>query len=108
MTGSSLVNFLLSAIIAGLPRSTEDWAPGDLAICLGIKGGVGDDIDPAEGDLLRVKHICMGGLFLHFEGKPDNRHWLAVYFRKVKPDVAPATDEQWVEQLQRFRRKEPA
>ena len=105
---SGFVNFIISAIIASLPRSTEDWKPGDLAICLGIKGGVGDSIEPAEGDLLRVNYVCMGGLFLHFDGKPASRHWLAAYFRKVKPDTKPAVDEEWVEQLQHLRKKEPA
>ncbi|BBF70227.1 hypothetical protein [Sphingomonas bisphenolicum] len=105
---SSFVEFLLAAIIDRLPRSSEDWQPGDLAVCLGIEGGMKDAIEPAQGDVLRVSRICMGGLFLHFEGKPDTRHWLAAFFRKVKPDTEPAADEEWVEQLQRFRRKVPA
>ncbi|MFB0875499.1 MULTISPECIES: hypothetical protein [unclassified Sphingobium] len=105
---SPFIRFILSAVIAGLPRATEDWQAGDLAVCLGVKDGVGDAIEPTEGDLLRVKHVCMGGLFLHFDGKPDNRHWLAAYFRKVKPDTEPAADEAWVEQLKHLRRKVPA
>lgn len=104
---SSFTDFLIAAILARLPRSTEDWKAGDLAVCLGIKEGIGDAVQPAEGDMLRVKHVCAGGLFLHFEGKPDHRHWLAAYFRKVKPDTEPAADEEWVQQLQHLRRKEP-
>jgi len=104
----SLAKIIAAFVIASLPRSTEDWAVGDLAICIDAKWPMTDDIAPKEGDLLRVEHICMGGLFLHFHGKPADRHWLAAHFRKVRPDTQPAADDAWVEQLRHLRRKEAA
>lgn len=104
----SLIAFIRAMILAGLPRSSEDWGKGDLAVCVDAKGGAGDNIDPAEGDLLRVSDVCCDGIFLHFEGKPGTRHWLAAHFRKVRPDTEPAAEEEWVDQLKHFRRKEPA
>jgi hypothetical protein len=103
--GDFIADFITAIILAGVPRSTEDWKSGDLAICVEVKASLGDGVDPKEGDLLRVKHVCGGGLFLHFEGKPDNRHWVAAYFRKVQPDTNAADDAQWVEQLRHLRRK---
>ncbi len=104
----SLGKLLLAALLSSLPRSTEEWTPGDLAVCIDDRWADQHVSNPREGDYLRVRHVCMAGLFLHFEGKPENRHWLAAKFRKVKPDTEPAADEQWVEQLERFRKKVPA
>ncbi|CAM5278790.1 hypothetical protein ACFSUK_07945 [Sphingobium scionense] len=105
---SSFFDMILAVVLARLPRPTEDWQVGDLAICIGTEHFAGDPADPKPEDMLRVKHVCTVGLFLHFDGKPDNKHWIAANFRKVKPDREPAADEEWVEQLQRFRRKEVA
>lgn len=104
----TLADFIKAIILAGVPRSTEDWKTGDLAICVEVKGSLGDGVDPSAGDLLRVNHVCSDGLFLHFEGKPDSRHWIAAYFRKVQPDTDAADDALWVEQLQHLRRRVPA
>lgn len=101
----SLSKLLAALIMSSLPRSTEDWKPGDLAICINGVWPVANDANPKEGDLVRVRHVCMAGLFLHFEGKPDDRHWMAVHFRKAERDTAPADDEAWIGDLQRFRRK---
>lgn len=105
---SSFADIMIAIILSQLPRSTEDWHAGDLAICIGTERFIGEPTDPKLEDMLRVKHVCAGGLFLHFEGKPNDRHWLAANFRKVKPDNEPAAEEEWVQQLQRFRRKEVA
>jgi len=101
----TLLDLLTTIIMARLPRSTEDWAPGDLAVCISTAGFRPGDIAPKEGDYLRVTKICDDQRFLHFEGKPTGRHWLATHFRKVKPDAKPAADEEWVEQLKHMRRK---
>ncbi|MBB6191157.1 hypothetical protein FHS51_001379 [Sphingobium wenxiniae] len=101
----TLLDLLATIIMARLPRSPEDWAPGDLAVCIDTSRFLSDEINPKEGDYLRVSRPCSGGLFLHFEGKPDTRHWLAVCFHKVKPDAKPADDEEWVEQLKHMRRR---
>ena len=105
---SSFADFMIAIILSSLPRSTEDWQAGDLAICISTQHLGVDVTSPKLEDMLRVKHVCAGGLFLHFEGKPDDRHWLAANFRKVKPDNEPAAEEEWVQQLQRFRRREVA
>lgn len=105
---SSFADIMIAIILSQLPRSTEDWQTGDLAICISTERFTGDPADPKLDAMLRVKHVCASGLFLHFEGKPDDRHWLAANFRKVKPDNEPAAEEEWVQQLQRFRRKEVA
>lgn len=104
----TFMDMIRSIIFASLPRSTEDWKVGDLAVCVETRLPRMDDIDPTEGAMLRVSAICEGGLFLHFEGKPQDRHWLAAHFRKVRPDTEPAADEAWVEQLRHLRRREPA
>ncbi|CAD7336120.1 hypothetical protein FIM10_04195 [Sphingomonadales bacterium 56] len=101
----SLGNFLAAIILSALARSDEDWKHGDLAVCVKADGSMPDSISPKEGDYLRVTNVCGGGLFLHFEGKPGDRHWLAAHFRKVKPDADPAADEEWVEQIKRMRPK---
>ena len=105
---SSLFDIIRAVILAGLPRSPEDWKSGDLAICVTTKGTMRDEWDPKEHDLLRVHHVCCDGLFLHFEGKPETRHWLAVNFRKVEADTKGAEDADWVDQLQHLRRRQPA
>lgn len=104
----SLLDLITAIALAIVPRSTEDWKAGDLAICIAVKGMRGDDIDPKEGDMLRVCHVCTADLFLHFEGKPDNRHWIAANFRKVKPDTKSEGEEEWVRQLRRNKQVEPA
>lgn len=104
----SFFDLLAAIVLARMPRSTEDWQVGDLAICIETKGNLGDSIDPKEGDLLRVQNICTVGLFLHFEGKPDTRHWLAAHFRKVRPNNASEGEEDWVAELRRKKQVEPA
>lgn len=94
------------AYLAAARRSTgEMWQAGDLAVCIQERWGEDLPENPRLNDLLRVKHVCRDGLFLHFEGKPISLHWEAAAFRKVKPDSEPAADEAWVEQLRHLRRK---
>jgi len=101
----TLFDLLAAIVMARMPRSMEDWTPGDLAVCISTAGSMPDDISPKEGDYLRVTEICHNQRFLHFEGKPSERHWLAIHFRKMKPDTKPANDAEWVEQLKHMRRK---
>ncbi|EPR09909.1 hypothetical protein M527_07230 [Sphingobium indicum IP26] len=99
----------LIRIAAVLRRANgERWNTGDLAVCIRANWGEAVPESPKVDDLLRVKQVCMNGLFLHFEGKPSHLCWESCAFRKVVPDNRAAVDEEWVEQLQHLRRKEPA
>lgn len=102
---SNILSQLIALVHGVLPRSTEQWAAGDIAICVDTKFFAQDEISPKQGEYLHVTHVCAGGLFLHFTGKPNTRHWLAAGFRKLKPDEESPADEAWIEELMRMRPK---
>lgn len=102
---SFFTDIIVNILLSRLPRSTEDWAAGDLAVCIDTRGFLGDGLDPKEGEFLRVTAVCTNGLFLHFDSKSNDRHWLAVHFRKVKPDAERAADAEWIDRLKQMRPK---
>ena len=83
---------------------SEDWKAGDLAICaIGPYGGwpAQNPFDPKDGDVLRVTRVRdeigfngfyqYRGIFLGFEGKPQDHAWDNRNFRKADVRHEPAT-----------------
>lgn len=95
---------------------SADWKAGDLALSIadswycGRCNGTGpcDDV-PVKGRIYRVSSLLIadGDLMLTFDQLPSG-HFHHSGFRKIRPDVQPADDAQWVEQLKHLRRKVPA
>ncbi|MBG6116749.1 hypothetical protein IWY39_000553 [Sphingobium sp. JAI105] len=94
----------------------ENWKVGDLAVCIS-DNWVGDDHvtpcpydPPRKEQVLRVSIVveCDCGLMLGFEGFPPKAIWHHRAFRKIHPDVSPANDDAWVEQLRHLRKKQAA
>lgn len=99
--------FLLNAMVARRARN-ETWNPGDIAVCVADRWTDQGEGHPKRDEYFTVSGVCVGGLWLHFEGKPPEIHYEASAFRKVVRDTAPAQDEIWVEQLKHLRKREPA
>lgn len=92
-------------------RSSEDWMPGDLAVCTGsnpwcdlntgqMRGG------PCKDDLMRVQQIAVrrGHLFLRF-GRWPGDWFTARWFRKVHPDNSEACKPAFAKQMRSLGRK---
>lgn len=90
----------------------EDWRVGDLARCVDDEWLPKDAIDPKINDVLRVSEVMEGQcetgpilMFgLRFEGKPSNRAWAALAFRKIR-QVQTAADQSFREWLREALRR---
>lgn len=96
----------------------EHWKVGDLAVCIddrwncrcGQPNCIARTGAPTKEEVLRVHQlkIWKGHIFLCFAAKGEDSFWQASGFRKIRPDVSPANDDAWVEQLRHLRKREPA
>jgi hypothetical protein len=49
---SSFSDIMIAIILSRLPRPTEDWQAGDLAICIGTQHFGGEPTNPKLEDML--------------------------------------------------------
>lgn len=98
-------------------RDSEDWQPGDLALCISGAFLPPSLYDPRVGDLLRVTHVIeavanfgfeVRMTALTFESKPADTGWQSTAFRKIRPEIKAAEDEFSMDLLQRIGTREPA
>ena len=92
---------------------SEDWKPGDLAVCMKdewqgmVRGMPPAGNAPVQGRIYKVlaTFTSLGIVWLGLEGFPSEKGWDSESFRKVRPDQHEPCEVEFITLLNRTKRK---